>query len=133
MVTYYLDTCVYIYHLEQSPLYEKKVEPYFEQLVKNKINVIASPLVLQEILAGVYKADPDKAQEIYGLLAKFPNIEWVHYDLQIADLAAELTGNFGVRAPDAIHLATAIARDVSFFVTNDFKLPKMPLPFKIVF
>ena len=43
----------------------------------------------------------------------------------IAEQAAQLRADYGLRTPDAIQLATAIRSGASSFLTNDGKLPKI--------
>jgi predicted nucleic acid-binding protein len=57
--------------------------------------------------------------EIFGLLRKFPNLHWVAPDLKIADYAARLRAAYGLRTPDALQAATAVAEKTTAFVTND--------------
>ena len=45
---------------------------------------------------------------------------------QVAETAARLRGDYTVRTPDAIQLATAICGQASIFLTNDRRLPSLP-------
>ena len=104
MVMYYIDSCIFIYHLENSAEFGPRAAPYFRNLAAGKFCAVASSLVMQEVLAGIYKYESERALVVFGLLSEFPNLRWVEYDLQIAAEAAELAAEHGLRTPDAIHL-----------------------------
>lgn len=118
----YLDTCIFIYFLEEIALYYQKAKKYFDDIEVGKYQLIASPLIVQEILAGVYKKVPHMANEIYSLLISFPNICWKEYNLEVADFSAQITAKYNLKSPDAIHLASAILNQANQFITSDLKL-----------
>lgn len=49
-------------------------------------------------------------------------LTFLPYTVEIADRAATLRVTYGLRTPDAIHLATAIAVHADCYVINDRKL-----------
>jgi predicted nucleic acid-binding protein len=57
--------------------------------------------------------------QFYGLLTTYPHLEWIAPDLEIADLAARFRAQHRMRMPNALHAATAAARQATAFVTND--------------
>lgn len=116
----YLDSCVYIYHLEANSEFASRALVYFEKALHGQIEIIASPLVLQEIMVGVYqKKDDGREASVYNLLTTHPSIRWVDYSISIADTAARIRIACKVKTPDSIHLATAIAENCNEFVTQD--------------
>jgi predicted nucleic acid-binding protein len=57
--------------------------------------------------------------QYFSLLSTYPNLEWVAPDLAIADAAANLRGQYRLRTPDALQVATALSRDATALLTND--------------
>lgn len=117
----YLDTCVYIYHLEAHPHFSSAARRFFQNAEQKVVRLVASPLILQEIMSGVYvdEDSSDLSGDIYGLLSSHPGIHWEPYTLEIADLVAKIRASTSIKTPDAIHLATALTAECDEFVTHD--------------
>ena len=78
-----------------------------------------SSLVFAELLVPAYRAGrPEEAERVREILTSFPNLEIVPLTPAIASSAARLRAQFGVRTPDAIHLATAICHQAAGFITK---------------
>jgi predicted nucleic acid-binding protein len=52
-------------------------------------------------------------------------VSWVALDLAVADRAAALRGQYRLRTPDAIQLATALEAGADAFLTNDQQLSRV--------
>ncbi len=63
--------------------------------------------------------DARKLQHCRGLLTTYPVLNWLHPDLVVADMAAQLRAEYRLKTPDAIQAATAIQSKVSLLPTND--------------
>ena len=75
---------------------------------------------MTELLVQPYRdGDEQRVNEYYGLLATYPNLDWIAPDLEIADTAARIRGMHGMRTPDALQAATAVRSQVTGLVTND--------------
>ena len=75
---------------------------------------------MTELLVQPYRAgDEQRVDEFYGLLATYPNLDWIAPDLEIADMAARIRAMHGLRTPDALQAATAVRSHVTGLVTND--------------
>jgi predicted nucleic acid-binding protein len=61
----------------------------------------------------------------YGLLATFPNLEWIAPDLAIADAAAQIRADHRLRTPDALQVATGIRSGATALLTNDLDLSRV--------
>ena len=124
----YLDSCAYIYLIDDHPTWAREVARILSQAEAGKHEVVASPLVLHEVLTGLYseEAEEPRAIHIYGLLTTHPGIRWIAYDLETADLSAQLRARHGsLKSPDAIHLATALREKCQVMVTNDAVLARV--------
>ena len=81
---------------------------------------MTSTITMAELLVKPYlDENQDRVSRFYGLLTTYPNLEWIAPDLEIADLAARIRAQHRLRIPDALHAATAAARQATGFVTND--------------
>jgi predicted nucleic acid-binding protein len=115
-----LDTSIFIYHFEDHPRYSPLTEIIFNALEKGINRGIASYQTLMEILVkpkieGLLQAARD--YEYY--LTTFPNLTFNEMGLDVAQKASDLRSADGLRAPDAIQLATAILYGATAFFTND--------------
>jgi predicted nucleic acid-binding protein len=75
---------------------------------------------MTELLVQPYRDSEDaRVNEFYGLLATYPNLEWIAPDLQIADMAARFRAQYRLRTPDALQAATASQSGATVLITND--------------
>jgi len=121
-----LDTSILIYHLEDHPRFAKPAQKLLERIERGSDQGVFSIIGMIELLTGVKsKQRPDLAQDYKLLLAHFPNFDIYGIDERIADIASDLRATYKIKTPDAIHLATAIAKQAKIFVTNDRALKKV--------
>ena len=81
---------------------------------------ITSALTPHEILTGARKAGKPELVSLYrNLLGSFPNLHFIPFDANVADISSDLRARYGLRTPDAIQVATAIHQRADAFVTND--------------
>jgi predicted nucleic acid-binding protein len=75
---------------------------------------------MTELLVLPYRqGDQQRADDFYGLLSTYPNLEWIALNLEIADLAARIRAPHGLRTPDALLAATAENSLATALITND--------------
>jgi predicted nucleic acid-binding protein len=60
-----------------------------------------------------------RVNELYLLLSRYPNLDWVEPGLEIADRAARMRAEHRLGVPDALQAATAMARQATGFISND--------------
>jgi len=122
-----LDTSVFIYCLESNPKYGDMACKVFAWLESAGNSAVTSTITMTELLVHPYRARNEPlVNEYYGLLAQFPNLEWVAPDLATADGAARIRALYGLRTPDALQVATAIACGASALLTNDSDIARIP-------
>ena len=115
-----LDTSVFIYQLEANPRYVGLTDPIFSWLERPGHAALTSTITMTELLVQPYRdSGEQRADEIYALLATYPNLDWVAPDLEIADIAARIRAAHRMRTPDAVQAATAVHGQVTGLVTND--------------
>ncbi len=122
-----LDTNVFIYQLEANPKYQASTHHVFKWLAEGKGRAVTSTITLTELLVPSYRAkDVEKVNELYALLSTFPNLTWVPADTVVCDVAAKVRGEHGLRTPDAIQAATALATGATGFIANDPVFRRIP-------
>jgi predicted nucleic acid-binding protein len=84
------------------------------------VTAIGSVLLRPETLIKPTRTDPlgDEAENLRKLLE---TLRLIPSDDTIGRLAVNLGAKYGLKAPDAIHLATAINSDAEVFLTNNRK------------
>ena len=114
----YLDACLVIYLIEQHVRWGGKVARAMAEAGEARFGV--SPLVKCECLVGpIKRGDPvlrDAYTELFDQLASLAMPEPVYLQ------AAELRARFGLRTPDALHLACAQHHRCEALWTNDDRL-----------
>lgn len=115
-----LDTSIFIYHLEPNPKYLAYTDPIFSWLERSGSRAITSTITMTELLVLPYRQDDQqRADDFYGLLSTYPNLEWIAPNLEIADLAARIRAPHRLRTPDALLAATAEYSLATGLITND--------------
>lgn len=122
-----LDTCVWIYHFEQNPEYAEITSRILTVVAKGQCKAIVSELTLMELITGPLKLGrQDIADEYETLLTHYPNLTLAPVTRAILLDAAQIRSLYGIRTPDAIHLATAKECGATLMVTNDLSWLKYP-------
>ena len=104
-----LDTAPLIYFIEEHPVYLPIVQPFFEAVSKGKIRTITSSLTIAEVLVQPFRKGNKKLMEEYrNLLLNAENLLTIDLTPSIAEIAAGLRAEYGLRTPDAIQVATGI-------------------------
>jgi predicted nucleic acid-binding protein len=122
-----IDSCVFIYYLEDDPAFGPAAHEVLSRLVHGKNLGVASAVAMLEIMVGPFAhRSVHDADEIVALLQSLPGFRWIPLDTPLACRAAKLRAEQpGLRTPDAIHLATALEAGATLFVTNDRRLPQI--------
>ena len=121
-----LDTVGIVYFLEKHPIHFLPAARLFNRLEAGEIFGIMSTLVFAELLVPAYRNDKKKlADAIQRVLSNFPNLTLLPVTVEISRSAAELRARHNLRTPDAIHVATALAGNADYFVTNDRQLSRL--------
>ena len=90
------------------------------------MRVVTSAVGLIEILTGaLLRGDEILARRAEEVLTDLDGSTIVPVTLEIARHAARLRASYGLRTPDAIHLATAVATRAAEFVTTDRRLARV--------
>jgi predicted nucleic acid-binding protein len=75
---------------------------------------------MTELLVLPYReGDEQRADDMYGLLSTYPNLDWIAPNLEIAEIAARIRALHRLRTPDALQAATAVHSQATGLITND--------------
>ncbi|MBI4915182.1 MAG: PIN domain-containing protein [Acidobacteria bacterium] len=122
-----LDTSLFIDLIEEEATFFPVVEPVFAAIADGRLTAVASALTLLEVLVVPLRhGDAELARRYEALLTRSRGLELVEVSRAILRDAAVLRAASGVRTPDAIQLATALAHRCPAFLTNDRQLPALP-------
>lgn len=115
-----LDTVPLVHFLEGHPVHAPVLLQLFHGIEEGRYTAAMSSLVLTELLVPAWRAgDGSEARRLKRVLQNFANLDILDLTPEIATEAARLRSRFGLRTPDAIHAATALAAGARHLVTND--------------
>ena len=121
--TILLDTNCFIYYFEDNLKYSDKLEKIFTDIQYGNNKAIMSIISFMEILVRPKKDYNAFIENRYKLmLTNYPNLSIIDMEYNIADIASGLRANYKIKTPDAIIIATGIAMNVDYLITNDIRL-----------
>lgn len=116
----YLDACLVIYLVEGHARWAERVARAIAQADDERFAI--SPLVKCECLVGpIRRGDPVLRQGYAELFDQFVSLAMPE---PVSLQAAELRARFGLRTPDALHLACAQYHRCAALWTNDDRLTR---------
>jgi predicted nucleic acid-binding protein len=114
-----VDTNAVIYTVQHHPVYAPLLGPLWHAAADGALTVVASELVLCEVLTGAYKFDDEPLATAYEAFLQSPGVILAPITRVLLRSVARLRANARLRVPDAIHAATALDAGCTLFVTND--------------
>jgi predicted nucleic acid-binding protein len=124
----YWDTMLFIYWLEDHPVFAKRVGAIRSRMDERHDQLITGAFTFGEILAGAYrKGVPHLAEESRRLLLSVVS-EVVPFTIEAANHYARIRGSLGIAPADAVHLACAAQAGTDLFLTNDKQLVGKIIP-----
>ena len=121
------DTAPLIYFIEQHPRYMPLVGPFFQAVERGEIQAVTSVLTLTEVMIHPLRhGNWSLADQYSKILINARNLTTLPVSTAIAETAARIRANRGVRTPDAIQLATAVEAQATSFLANDAGLSSLP-------
>jgi predicted nucleic acid-binding protein len=91
-----LDTSIFIYQVEANRGYLPSTERIFGWLQQLGHRAVTSAITMTELLVPYRQADQKRVNGLYGLLSRYPNLDWMAPDLPIAELAAHFPGAISI-------------------------------------
>ncbi len=122
-----VDTAPLIYYIEQHPRYARVVSPAFDLISRGRLAGVTTVVTLVEVLTlPLQKGNQRLAESYKAVLESGDNLTMMSIDQPLAERAAELRAQYGVRTPDALQIAAAMQAGCEAFLTNDKRLPAVP-------
>jgi len=124
----YWDSMLFVYWLDDNPLFAKRVAAVHARMLERNDELITSAVTVGEVLAGIYRKGPSSRidETRTGLLSLLSEV--VPFTVETADRYAWIRGNTKISSPDAIHLACAATAGIDLFLTNDKNLVGRVIP-----
>ncbi|MFZ1076179.1 MAG: PIN domain-containing protein [Nitrosotalea sp.] len=89
------------------------------------IQAVISVISIAELCTGYYsQGDKSGKEELLAHLISAKGFVIAELDMEIADAAARVRANTGLRLPDAMIIATGLAKGAQYLVTHDKELKK---------
>lgn len=119
----YLDANVFVYAVEGFAEYQAFIDELFCSIDDGHLSAVTSELTLAEVLIKPLGTGRDDVAAIYEeLLQSSEHLNVVPIDRAILMSAARHRARLGIKLPDAIHVATAIAIGCDVLLSNDQRL-----------
>lgn len=116
----YVDANCIIYSVEKVSPYAERLRPIWEAAVAGSIRVVSSEVTLLETLVRPLKEGNHRLEQLLlAFLLGSNEVRLVSVDAGILVHAARVRAETGLKTPDAIHAATALAANCKMFLTND--------------
>ena len=118
----YWDTMLFIYWLEEHPVFAKRVDEIHHRMEERRDQLITGAFTIGEVLAGPYRKAA--AQRLHDVRRQLRSVvaDIIPFTLETAERYAQIRGTLRVSPADAIHLASAAAAGTDLFLTNDRQL-----------
>jgi predicted nucleic acid-binding protein len=112
-----VDTAPIVYVLDGHSPFTARFRPVFDAQAEGRCRLAVSTLAIAEVLAGPLKAGNDALARRYrGVLESWRVVELTP---DIAESAARFRARLGLKLPDAVQLASALAIGADALVTHD--------------
>lgn len=123
----YIDTNVWIYALEGFSGYVNSLQKLFSRIDTGELRAITSELTLAETLVKPMSQRNDTLAKTYiEALQTGEFLTLVPVSREILIEAARLRATHpSLKLPDAVHAASAISSQATFFISNDARLARL--------
>jgi predicted nucleic acid-binding protein len=119
-----VDTSLFIYFMEEDPRFLPEIEPLFREADEGRRELVTSALTLLEVMVVPFRVGNLALAERYEqLLTRSRGILLIDLSRDQLRAAAQLRATAGMKTPDALQVAAALAAGCKAFVTNDRGIP----------
>ena len=118
-----VDSAPIIYTLEAHGKFAARFAPLFQRHADGEIVLAVTTVTVAEVLTGPLKAGEEALAKRYRAVLEAWQV--VDFTCDIAESAARLRGKYGLKLPDAIQAASALAINADALVTHDRDFSKL--------
>ena len=123
----YLDTNGFIYSVERIEPYRSILEPVWLAARENQFEIISSERVWLETLIKPSREGDTLLEGLFRALFRAREVRLIPATAALWEQAARLRASIsGLKTPDALHAATALASTATLFITNDPGFRQVP-------
>lgn len=116
----YFDANAMIYSVEKVQPYLDLLQGAWDAAESGQIEIISSEISLHEVLVKPLRDGDSLLENVYReLLLASEEVRLIPIELSTVERAAQTRARTGLKAPDAIHAATALDASAALFITND--------------
>jgi len=112
-----VDTAPIIYVIEDHPRLGPRFRPIFAAHAAGRLRLAVTTIAIAEVLTGPLRAGDEALARRYSAILE--SWQQVTLDAEIAESAARLRASLGLKLPDAVQAASALAVNASALVTHD--------------
>ncbi len=112
-----VDSAPIIYTLEAHERFAERFAPMFQRHAAGELLLAVTTITIAEVLTGPLKAGEEALAKRYRAVLETWRV--VDFNSDIAESAARLRCQYGLKLPDAIQLASALAINADALVTHD--------------
>lgn len=132
-ITVLLDTNILLNAKNTSESHSTHSLHVLDAVEDSVIQGIISTVSIAELCTGYYsQGDMKGKEELLTHLISNDGFVIVDLDLEIADAAAKIRADTGLRLPDAIIIAAGLAKGAQYLVTHDKELKKANNYLKVI-
>lgn len=122
----YIETAPLIYYVEEHTEDIARMDTVIAAVENQSIQAFSSVITLTEVLNQPMKTgNKNLEQEYRDILVNSGSYRLIAVNLQIAESAAGLRAHYGLRTPDALHVASALYATCDAFLTNDAQIRRV--------
>jgi len=123
----YVDANIVIYRVECLEPYLTAAAPLWGELDQGRARLATSELTLLEVLVKPLRDGNAALANLFrDVLLNTAGFTSLPITRAVLETAARLRSQHGLRTPDALHAASALAAGCTLFLTNDPKFRKVP-------
>lgn len=128
-----LDASPIIYFVERHPVFGAIAAAIFYEIERTTLTGVASALTYTKTLTKpIALRDLVLVRSYRRLLSQAPGILCPVLGRETAERAAFLRAAYGLKTPDALHIAAAITAGCDAFLTNDVALKRVTLEIPVI-
>jgi predicted nucleic acid-binding protein len=124
----YWDTMLFIYLLEDHPVFSSRPQELLERTYKRGDSLFTSYLALGEMMAGASKSPHPKTAAVVAEIIEEMGFKFLSFDGGAVAPFSTLRSKQKLRIADAIHLACAASAGIDLYLTGDTQLFKLDVP-----
>jgi len=118
-----LDTAPIIYRIESHPTLRARFDPVFKAHAEGRVRFVTATLTIVEVMTGPLKRGDELMAQRYRTMLE----DWgvAPLDSNVAERAARLRAQLGLKTPDAVIVASALTIGADAIVTHDRDLERV--------